>query len=161
MTEREGVHSPSRISSLQRSFEERIANPFLRFLLRSSLHWPVSNWLLLVSYVGSKSGRRYTFPVAYKRFDTGVVAVTPKHESNWWKNFRTARQCTIWIRGRRGSVTGTLVTDDDRQQLLTDYFDTYRFLGRILDFEDDSTTSVDQSERTKRDLAVIRFTSEE
>lgn len=161
MAEREDAHSPGRIWTLQRLFEERVANPAFRVLLRSSLHWPASNWLVLVSYEGSKSGRRYTFPVAYKRLDTEVIAVTPKHETNWWKNFRNSRRCTIWFRGRRRSATGTLTTGDDRHQLLAEYFDTHRILGRILGFEGESTTSADQPEQANQDLAVVRFTSDE
>lgn len=153
--------SSGRVSSLQRVLEERVANSLFRSLLRSRFHWPVSRWLLLLSYVGRRSDRRYTFPVAYKRLDGGLVAVTPMEDSNWWKNFRTPRQCSVWLRGTKRSVTGLLVPDGERDAALVEYFRTYGILGRILGFDRNLTDSPDQLAQAKRDLAVVRFTTDE
>ncbi|KTG13539.1 hypothetical protein [Haloferax profundi] len=76
-----------RISDAQRTLERRFSNPFLLRLLRSPAHFLASRWVLLVSYVGRKSGIRYTFPAVYAAAGTDlVVVVTPKADSNWWKN---------------------------------------------------------------------------
>jgi hypothetical protein len=148
---------PERVSSLQREIEERVANSLFRSLLRSRLHWLVSNWLVLLSYEGRRSGRRYTFPVAYKRLDNRIVVVTPMRDSNWWKNFQESQECTVWVRGTEYSSNGEIVTDDERTDLIVEYFDTYGIVGQILGFGGNPASSTDQLDQAKRSLAVIRF----
>jgi hypothetical protein len=146
-----------RVSSLQRAIEERVANSLFRSLLRSRLHWLVSNWLVLLSYEGRRSGRRYTFPVAYKRIGDGIVVVTPMSDSNWWKNFQESQECVVWLRGTEYSANGGVVTDEERPDLILEYFDTYGILGRILGFGGHPASSPDQLAQAKRSLAVVRF----
>ena len=146
-----------RVSFLQREIEERVANSLFRSLLRSRLHWLISNWLVLLSYEGRRSGRQYTFPVAYKRLDDRIVVVTPKQDSNWWKNFQESQECTVWLRETEYSASGALVTDDERTDLIVEYFDTYGILGRILDFGGNPAASPEQLTQAKRSLAVVRF----
>lgn len=148
----------SRISSLQRGFEERIANPFFRSLLQSRIHWLASNWLMLLSYVGHRSHRRYTVPVAYKQIADGIVAVTPMEDSNWWKNFHDCHRCTVWVHGTEHAMTGEVVTGDERDALLGEYFDTYGIVGRMLGFGDNPAASPDHLDQVKQDLAVVQFT---
>src|SRR5205807_3639321 len=44
----------------------RTANPVLRMVLSSPLHPLVSRHLALITVTGRRSGRRHTFPVAYR-----------------------------------------------------------------------------------------------
>ncbi len=60
-------------------------NPFVRLLLRSPLHAVLSDTLLLLTYTGRTSGRRYTIPMAYSRVGD-VITVFTLH--TWWKNLR-------------------------------------------------------------------------
>lgn len=149
------------VSSLQRTFEERVANPLFRVVLQSRFHWLVSNWLVLVSYVGRRSGRQYTFPVAYHHLDDAVVAVTPKGESNWWRNFHEPRECHVWFDGTEHAATGALVTGDERGPLLAEYFETHGLLRRALGGETDQPSSPEQLARANPELAVVRFALDE
>ncbi|WP_458208873.1 hypothetical protein [Haladaptatus sp. NG-SE-30] len=155
------TQSSLRVSSLQRAIEERIANPLFRSALQSRFHWIVSKWLILVSYVGCRSGRTYTFPVAYRQIDDAVVAVTPKHESNWWRNFHDSRECRVWLRGTEHTATGELVTSDERGLLLGEYFENHRLLGRMLGSDIDSAASPAKLAAANQNLAVVRFTLDE
>ncbi|WP_254864764.1 hypothetical protein [Halovivax gelatinilyticus] len=138
-----------------RRLERRVANPLIRSILRSRAHWIVSGRLALVSYVGRHSGRRYTFPVAYHERDGAIVAMTPKRETDWWRTFRTGRECRVWLRGTQFPATGSLVTDDDRASLIAGYVERHRLLGRLLGVESDPNPRA--SAEANDHLAVVRF----
>ncbi|MFB6166545.1 MAG: hypothetical protein ABEJ31_15405 [Haloarculaceae archaeon] len=145
------------MSALQRALEQRVTNPLLRRLLHSPLHWLASRWLVLVSYEGPRSGRRYTFPVAYHRRDGAVVAVTPATESNWWRTFRQPYPARVWLRGRRYETTGERVTGEAAERLLSEYFGTHSLLARLLGFPRDLAAAPAERDRAMRELAVVRF----
>lgn len=154
-----GTHDTAtlRVSSLLRPIEERVANPVFRAVLRSRFHWIVSDWLVLVSYVGCRSGRRYTFPVAYHQLDGAIVAVTPKRETNWWRNIQGPRECRVWLHGREYTATAALVTDKGRDSLLAGYVEDHPLLGRILGVETDPAAPPGRRVDSSHDLAVVRF----
>jgi deazaflavin-dependent oxidoreductase (nitroreductase family) len=77
----------------------RIANPFLKWLLRSPLHVLLSNALMLITVTGRKSGKAYTTPVQYKH-DDGAVLVISALDRTWWKNVRGGAPVTLHLRGR-------------------------------------------------------------
>ncbi len=51
-------------------FMNKVANPFVRLILRSPLHGTMSAGLLLITYHGRKSGKEYTLPVQDTFFHT-------------------------------------------------------------------------------------------
>lgn len=61
-----------------------VANVFLRLILRSPLHAWMSSTLLLLTYTGRKSGKRYTIPIGYTR-DGDVVTIFAYRSRTWWK----------------------------------------------------------------------------
>ncbi|WP_090384181.1 nitroreductase/quinone reductase family protein [Natronobacterium texcoconense] len=142
----------SSVATIAREFETRVANPVVRWLLRSPLHPLASFALVLVTYRGRRSGREYTIPVAYARDDGPLVAVTPKSETIWWTNFREPAACVVRLQGTREAAIGELVTDDaERAELLEVYAEQRRLLGRVLGLGDrDGDSSGDE-------LAVVRF----
>ncbi|KAB1196649.1 MULTISPECIES: nitroreductase/quinone reductase family protein [Haloferax] len=146
-----------RVGDAQRTLEQRFANPFLRWLLRSPFHPLASRWFVLLSYVGPKSGRRYTFPVAYARDGDGVVVVTPKADSNWWKNFRTPTTCRLWYRGARRAAVGAVVTGEGAIELLDTYASTHGYVARSLGVSDEPEEYRTSLEETAKTLAVVRF----
>lgn len=143
----------ARISPAQRAVEQRIANPLLRRLLQSRLHGLASRWVLLVSYEGRRSGRRYTFPVVYDRQGETLVVVTPSAESTWWRNFTSPYPCTVWVRGEARAAVGEVVTGDARGPLLATYFERYRVLGGVFGYDPDDAAAPDSAD----DIAVGRF----
>ncbi|MFC5969841.1 hypothetical protein ACFPYI_00715 [Halomarina salina] len=151
----------NRVSSVQRALEERFANPLLRSVLRSRLHWLASRWLVLVSYVGRRSDRRHTFPVAYHRRDGALVAVTPKRETTWWRNFLERRDCLLWHRGEERSATGEVVVGEERADLLAGYVERHRLLARALAVEDGTRSESGGREQRERPFAVVRFALDE
>lgn len=141
------------VSRLQRTVEDRLFNPLLRWLLRSRIHWLGSRWLLLVSYEGRRSGRRYTFPVVYAERNDGLIVVTPKTETTWWRNFATPHPCSVWLRGTGRTAVGEVVRADERSAALATYVEAHGLLGRFFGVSTATEPGADHHE----DLVVVRF----
>ena len=155
--EASGDERSSRVSSVHRGFEERIANPLFERLLRSRLHWPASRWLLLLAYRGRRSGRTYSLPVLYERVEGRLVVVTPERESTWWRNFETPRACTAWHHGESRSATGTVLDGDERDRSLRSYLENHGLLTRVLGFGPNPASDPEGFARATRELVVVAF----
>ena len=86
-------------------------NPLIRALLRSPLHAVASKALLVLSWSGRTSGRRYSIPVGYQRDgDDVVIMLTKPAQKTWWKNFRMPWPAELRIEGRERTAMGEWVT---------------------------------------------------
>jgi len=78
---------------------QRLVNRIVRGLLRTPLICRLVGGRLVTLYiVGRKSGRRYTFPVAYTRHEGILLIGTP---FGWGRNLRTGEPIEIRLKGRR------------------------------------------------------------
>ena len=75
-----------------------IINPMMRILLRSPLHFVQSKSLMLITFTGKKSGRRFTTPVRYVRVGDTVRCFTSP-ENLWWRNLRGGAAVSLRIEG--------------------------------------------------------------
>jgi len=88
-----------------------LINPTMRLLLRSPLHGLVSGSLMLITFTGRKSGRRYTTPVRYVR-SGDVVRCFTSAQNSWWRNLKGGAPVTLRIRGRELPFRATAIHDD-------------------------------------------------
>ncbi len=65
----------------------KIANPFVKALLRSPLHGFMSGSLVLLHFRGRKSGREFVTPLSYVRRENTVWLLSA-HSTGWWMNLR-------------------------------------------------------------------------
>ena len=80
----------------------RTANPFVRAVLGSPLHPLLSRSLALITVTGRRTGRRYTFPVGYRRDgDRVTVHVGWPQRKHWWRNLTDRGRVEMVIRGQR------------------------------------------------------------
>ena len=90
----------------------RLLNPFVKLLLRSPLHGIMSDNVILVTFTGRKSGKRYVTPVSYVREGNTITFLT---HGSWWKNLRvkggTGVRVLLRVRGR--DVEGEAHATDD------------------------------------------------
>ena len=86
-------------------------NPTMAALLRSPLHRILSNALMLLSFQGIKSGKRYTIPVGYMQQGRHLYIFS---HAKWWKNL-PGQPVTLRLRGR--DVRGTARRLEDRQEI--------------------------------------------
>src|SRR6188474_1602262 len=77
----------------------RFLNWPMRLALGSPLHWPLSRWFLLVSWVGPKTGKRHAIPVSYVVEVGEVYATTGDH---WWHTAVDAADVNVTLRGHKG-----------------------------------------------------------
>lgn len=69
------------------SLAYKIANPFIKALLRSPLHRQMSASVAILHFRGHKSGRERDTPLSYVRED-GTVFLLSAQTTVWWKNLR-------------------------------------------------------------------------
>lgn len=84
-------------------------NPLAKRILRSPLHSIMSRRLLLITFTGRKTGRRFTTPVAYMR--QGDVLLIGAGGS-WWKNLRDGGPTPVRVRGRDYVGVTEIVRDE-------------------------------------------------
>lgn len=81
---------------------QRVGNVFVIGLLRSPLHRLASGSLVLFTYRGRSSGRRFTVPVMYaEREGTLTIFVGHAERKRWWRNVRGGAEVEVRLRGRR------------------------------------------------------------
>jgi deazaflavin-dependent oxidoreductase (nitroreductase family) len=79
-----------------------VRSPFRRFVDRS---------ILLLTVTGTRSGRRYSFPVQYiEEGDDLWVMTGHASEKRWWKNLRSPAPVEIVLRGRTVPAIAIAVT---------------------------------------------------
>ena len=84
-------------------------NDAMKFVLRSPVHKMVSKFTLLITFTGRKSGKSYTTPVSYSRYDNQVYIFT---HANWWKNLCGGATVTLIIQGQERQGFAEPITED-------------------------------------------------
>ncbi len=103
-----------------------ILNFVVRILLKSPLHSLMSNNILLIEYVGRKSGKVYSTPVRYTRVGSRIRCLTSE-EVQWWRNVDAAPAVSLVVRGSvRSYKADVLERDPPRiQKLLSEFLAAY------------------------------------
>jgi Protein of unknown function (DUF998)/F420H(2)-dependent quinone reductase len=101
----------------------RAINPLVSAILRSPLHGLLSQYVLLLTYTGRKSGRTYTLPVGYVRQGDAITICSGVHR--WWRNLRGGAPVAVLLQGRRR--TGRAEAIEDRDALVAE---AERLVGR-------------------------------
>jgi len=79
-----------------------VINPAMLRLLRSPLHRTMSGNILLITFTGRKTGRRYTTPLSYLQEGDTVYCLT---DARWSENLVGGAIVTLRLRGE--DVQGT------------------------------------------------------
>jgi hypothetical protein len=87
-----------------------IINPMMRILLRSPLHFVQSKSLMLITFTGRKSGRRFTTPVRYVQVGDTVRCFTSP-ENLWWRNLRGGAAVSLRLEGKELPYWATIQAD--------------------------------------------------
>lgn len=85
----------------------RRLNPAIAWILRSPLHRALSRHLLLLTYVGAKTGASRTLPLSYVEVGGRLYLCT--RDSRWWRNLRNGRPVTLVLAGRRVTASPAVV----------------------------------------------------
>jgi len=132
-------------------------NPLVALVLRSPLHGLLSDRLLLLTFPGHRSGRRYATPVGYVEASGVLLLATA---GRWGTNLRGGAPVAVRLRGARRTGVATAITDEPataaaHQVMLVAAPATGRVTGVVLD--PDGRPNRDAVVRAaRRGLVVIR-----
>ena len=88
-----------------------VINPIMRALLRSPIHFIMSGSLMLITFTGRQSGRRFTTPVRYVRVD-GAVRCFTAAKNRWWRNLRGGATVSLLIAGKEARYQAVAIDND-------------------------------------------------
>jgi len=129
----------------------------MKLVLRSPVHGMVSNYLMLITFTGLKSGKIYTTPVSYSQRDDQVTVFT---HANWWKNFRGGAPVSLHIRGRDLQGIAQPVAEDKQAiaDALAAHLRKAPFDARYYDvtFDDDGNPKPEEVERAVQTVVMIK-----
>lgn len=138
-------------------------NPLVMALLRSRFHGLASKALLVVSWSGRKSGRRFSIPTGYQR-DAGdvVVLLSKPGAKTWWKNFRSPWPADLLIEGREHTAMGELVPagSDEFFRLVEATIRATPFMAKqfgLAGYDPARGLTADDRARLRESAAAIRF----
>jgi F420H(2)-dependent quinone reductase len=94
-----------------RNMLNRFANLFVPTLLRSPLHGLLSSSVILITFIGRKSGRTYQTPVQYQRVGDRLRCFT-KQERLWWRNLQGGAPLTIRLQGKDLRATARVTVNE-------------------------------------------------
>lgn len=100
-----------RSSNLPPKAVMNVANVFVVALLRSPFHGLMGKMLLVLTYTGRTTGKRYQIPVGYRR-DGAVVTLVAGNP--WWVNLRGGAAVTLRLAG--AELRGTAVPIEDGRE---------------------------------------------
>ena len=104
----------------------KFINPLMALLLRSPLHFVASGGLLLITFVGRRTGRSRTTPLRYVREGERVRCFSSRH-TRWWRNLVGGAEVRLTIRGAEGRYRADVILDDPQriEALLKAYLAEY------------------------------------
>jgi len=90
-----------------------VINPTMKAILRSPFHGVLSDGLSIVTFIGRKSGKKFSTPVAYHFVDNDDKKLMFTTRSPWWKNFQNGETIQIRIKGKTYDATPEIIHDND------------------------------------------------
>ena len=88
-----------------------VINKILGILLRSPIHGLWSGNLLLITFRGRKSGKKFTTPLRYIRVDDAVQCFSTAHPV-WWKNLRGGADVVLRLTGKDRPFCADVIEND-------------------------------------------------
>ena len=89
-----------------------VVNPLLKLLLRVPVALPIGRDLLLLTFTGRKSGKRYSTPVGYYRQrDQQGEVLDVFTDAKWWRNLRDGKPVMLHLMGRAVPAAPEIVRD--------------------------------------------------
>ena len=137
-----------------------VINIVVRILLKSPLHFLMSSSVLLINYVGRKSGAEYSTPVRYMRSGSRVRCLTTDH-IQWWRNVQATPAVSLVVQGISRPYTAIVLERDpaNTQKLLSEFLAVYPQDAVYQDIRLNSDGSLDSADlaRASHTAIVVEF----
>ena len=86
-----------------------LINPLMGWGLSGRLHARFgSDTLMVLSFIGRRSGKRYRFPIGYMQQGSTLISYSP---FSWWRSLRDGAPVTVTLRGRALEGRAEAITD--------------------------------------------------
>ena len=86
-------------------------NPFVVKLAGSFAHVVISHQVLVLHFVGRRSGRRYQIPVSYLQHDGALLCMTAR-SGLWWRNLQGEVPVQVTLRGQVLAAAAAVGAED-------------------------------------------------
>jgi hypothetical protein len=135
----------------------KIGNLFVKIILRSPLHGVLSKNTLIISYMGRKSGKRYSIPTNYS-LDGNTVRIVSFKDRVWWRNLGSGVPVTLQLKGKSFSGRAEIFSEESNvAEGLKAYLQPIPNLVRYFDVrlnEDGSPNGDDISQAAKKRVII-------
>jgi deazaflavin-dependent oxidoreductase (nitroreductase family) len=137
-----------------------IVNFVVRILLKSPLHFLMSDSVLLIEYTGRKSGNMYSTPVRYIRVGSRIRCITSE-EVQWWRNVKAAPAVSLVVCRSVASYNAHVLERDPTrtQQLLSKFLSAYPqdAVYQEIRLNSDRSLSSDDLVRASHTAIIVEF----
>ena len=132
-------------------------NPIMRALLRSPLHSLVSRNMMLMTYIGRKSGKSYTIPMNYLTIDQALYTISTR-ERVWWRNLRAGAEVSLRLQGK--DVTARAESIEEMAEVaryMEQSFEVDPRMARYMDvrIDPDGTPNPEDIDRLAQEKVVV------
>lgn len=86
----------------------KFVNPIMKLLLSSPLHALMSRDLMILKFLGRKTGKPISVPVGYVRKDNHLIVFT---FGKWWRNLQNNTEVTLRMQGKDVKGKVNIVSD--------------------------------------------------
>ena len=91
----------------------RMINPWMAILLRSPVSFLVHQRILVVEYLGRKTGKHYRIPLSYHMCDDRICCLTESKAILWRNLVDYPGTVDVWLRGKKKSCHVAIGDDAD------------------------------------------------
>ena len=103
-----------------------VTNAVIETILKSPAHPILSTSMVLIRYIGNRSGDEHTLPVQYADTHHGLVVVVGEPETkSWWHNFTEMGQATVLVKGEWTPMTAHALRGADDPEAVTPLLRSY------------------------------------
>jgi len=107
----------------------RIINPVTIAIAKSPLHFLISQNIVVLNFMGMKTGKDYALPVSYFEDPKGKLRCVTDRRNIWWRNLLQASNIKIVYKGK---LTDVLVTvEHENNKMIADQLDALCSHSRI------------------------------
>ena len=154
----QNTHSPKSSSSFW--FINKIANPFVHLILSSPLNGWMSNSLLLVSYQGRKSGKKFTVPVQYVQSGNYLYIIPgAAGQKIWWRNLRGGAPVEVTLRGHQLQAFAEVLTCEQDsgiiEEALKDFLERFPAATRLYSIQSQPDGTLNEEDLRQASTFVI------
>ena len=103
-----------------------VTNAVIETILKSPAHPILSTSMVLIRYLGIRSGDEHTVPVQYADTHHGLVVVVGEPETKtWWRNFTEMGQAKVLLKGEWTPMTAHALSGANDPDAVTPLLRSY------------------------------------